>query len=146
MPSRDTTKTRTIEDKLLHQYWSAKGGRLYGEVPVGGPGGQGDWPLGCEIRRIDAIILSDLPRGSPLPPHTISDLLERLPHSGVELVEVKQKLNRLVIGQVIAGADMFERQYGVRPSTLTIVCQVTDPGLKWVCDRHGISVWVSPTP
>jgi hypothetical protein len=140
--SRRVRAGRTIEDKLLFEYWTARGGRLYGEVPVGGTGGTGEWPKGCKIRRIDGVILPDLPRGSPYPTHMLEDLVRRLPESSVELVEVKKRLNRLVIGQVLAGQDMFLRQYGVRPSKLTIVCQISDPGLEWVCQERGIDVWI----
>ena len=54
--------------------------------------------------------------------------------------EVKQKLNRPVIGQIIAGSDMFERQYSIKPARCVILCSKEDSALQWVCEKRGIHV------
>ena len=41
----------------------------------------------------------------------MKEFFEYIQGKTVELIEVKSKLNRLVIGQVITGMDMFKRQY-----------------------------------
>lgn len=58
----------------------------------------------------------------------------------VELIEVKKNLNRLVIGQVIAGVDMFERQYNISKIIPVILCKNGDPALEWVCEKRNIRV------
>ncbi len=58
----------------------------------------------------------------------------------VELIEVKRKLNRLVIGQIIVGVDMFQHQYQPHEITSVIVCAEGDPALEWVCERRQIQV------
>jgi len=45
-----------------------------------------------------------------------------------------------VIGQIIAGVDMFERQYKVKPDRLVVLCAKGDSALEWVCEKRGISV------
>jgi hypothetical protein len=50
-------KAKTKEDEILFAYWSKVGEQLYAEVQVGGPGGNGNWPPDCQIRRIDAVRL-----------------------------------------------------------------------------------------
>ena len=57
------------------------------------------------------------------------------------MIEVKKKLDRLVIGQVIVGVDMFERQYGVKKIKPVILYQIGDPALEWVCDKREISAY-----
>lgn len=56
------------------------------------------------------------------------------------MIEVKKNLNRLVIGQVIAGADMFERQYNTSKIIPVILCKNGDPALEWVCKKRNIKV------
>ncbi len=138
-------KARTHEDRLLRKYWKDRGGLMIAEVPIGGSGGPGRWPAGTERRRIDAVRLSASPNQSGVvrfAPGRNGAILSSLARQ-VELIEVKAKLNRLVIGQVLAAQDMYERQYGKPASRLTIVCERTDPGLEWVCQRRGIRVWSS---
>ena len=68
----------------------------------------------------------------------------------VELIEVRNKLNRLVIGQVVAGVGMFERQYKARTIIPVILCVKGDPTLEWVCEKRGITVrvrdWLEGNP
>jgi len=137
---RSPWSPRSQEDKLLHEYWKVRGGLMIVEVPIGGAGGPGRWLGGTERRRIDAVRV----HGSAGEAGIFRGRLgERFGGStgAIELIEVKRKLNRTAIGQALAAQDMFERQYGRRPSRLTIVCEATDPGLEWVCRQRGIRVW-----
>ena len=58
----------------------------------------------------------------------------------MEVIEVKSSLNRPVIGQAIAGRDLFERDYEPRTIEPVVVCGSGDPALEWVCRRNGIRV------
>jgi hypothetical protein len=132
------------EDRLLQRYWKSVGGRIYVEVLIGGPGGPGDWPPGCTTRRIDGVRL-DVNHGEPgiffftgNQRHFRVDLKQS---RSVEIIEVKASLNRPVIGQVLAGIDMFEREYGVEGKPV-VVCGKNDTALEWVCKKRNIKVVV----
>jgi hypothetical protein len=130
------------ETTLLLNYHSiaVMRGRLYTEVPLGGA--QYGWPSACGLRRLDGIrILTDegIQEVTPfaLNKTTFFDDISRWP---IELIEVKDSLNRSVIGQVIAGKHMFIRQYQVIPARLVVVCRRGDACLEWVCQQEGIIV------
>lgn len=130
------------EDRLLQSYWKSVGGRIYVEVPVGGPGGAGDWPTGCTTRRIDGVRLEANDRETGLFIFTGNQdrFNEELRESeSVEIIEVKSSLNRPVIGQALAGIDMFEREYGVKGKPV-VVCGKNDTALEWVCQKRNIRV------
>ena len=61
----------------------------------------------------------------------------------VEVIEVKQDLNDLVLGQVIAGADLLEMEYAPAQVDPVVVCALGDAALEAVCKRRGIAVFVS---
>lgn len=133
---------RTVEDRLLEAYHSGVGGRLYKEVVIAWSRGAKDWPPAQTHFSIDAIRLSE--------PHHESqilhfadykqEVLDLVEGSSTELIEVKEKLNREVIGQVIAGRMLFRGDY--RPSSIrsVIVCKETDTALEWVCEQLDIKV------
>lgn len=58
----------------------------------------------------------------------------------VEIIEAKKSLNRPAIGQIIAGNDMFAREYKVVPKKQVILCLVGDSALEWVCSKRKISI------
>lgn len=58
----------------------------------------------------------------------------------VEIIEVKRTLGRPVIGQAIAGRDLFERDYDPNTTEPVVVCGEGDPALEWVCRRNGVRV------
>ena len=50
-----------------------------------------------------------------------------------------------VIGQIIAGRDMFKRDFPGRTLRCVIVCAESDTALKkWVCQKHDIAIEVVP--
>jgi hypothetical protein len=61
----------------------------------------------------------------------------------IEVIEIKEKLGRYVIGQVIIGADMMALKYDVAGIDQMIVCKVGDPLLESLCKQRGIKVWIS---
>lgn len=136
-------KPRSLEDRLLHTYWSQAGGRLYLEVHIGGPGGPGNWPPSSKIRRIDGVLIRgipDVPKAAvPYAQHS-QEFYEVVEGRAVELIEVKRALGRYVIGQALAGLAMFERQYPADSVVPVILCAHGDPALEWFCEEHGIRV------
>ena len=110
-------------------------GAVHAEVPFGRPSGG-------TARRLDAVrfpnhdnrirryregaFLADLPGGSP-----------------IELIEVKPKLNRTVIGQLIAADRLVRREWELakrRPLRLVAVVAEVDAALASVCEELGIRV------
>jgi hypothetical protein len=139
------------ETLMLEEYRLRVGGRIFAEVPVGGvtfsgshtPGG---WPSGA-ARRIDGIRLASTAEDSEIVYFDWyeDDFYKRircLRDTEVELIEVKTKLIRGAIGQVIAGTDLFEKEYRVKVDRSTIVHTKgkTIPSLEWVCVRRGIAL------
>ena len=118
------------------------------EVPIGTPGDTGNWPTGSKTRRLDGVrVAVDNAQEAGLlwfGDHR-EEFSEDVSCRAAELIEAKTKLNRLVIGQVVAGVDMFERQYDRELNDAVIVCGEGDPALEWVCGKRGIRVEVIPS-
>lgn len=130
-------KPRTHEDKLLLNYYQSKAGILVLEVPIGS---SKVWPVKSKIRRIDGIRIPNALERILRFTEVINSFDELIKGQEIELIEVKVKLNRLVIGQIIAGIDMFEREYNHSNIRPIIVCSEGDPALEWVCKKRGIEV------
>lgn len=137
-----TWEPRTREDNLLKQYWQERGGQIHVEAPVGED--HGPWNGRGSIRRLDglridtpgkAVLLPDEPR--------IREALEDHNGAAIEVIEVKQQLNRTVIGQTQAGRLLLCARYGLEPEQVSevVVCATGDPALEWVCEQLGIMVW-----
>ena len=138
---------RSHEARLLLKYWREVGGVLFTEVPIGRDGPR-QWPPGAKPRRIDGVrIVAPTPA---LPDgiytfsrrenrRTVEDLIAG---ARVEVIEVKRSLDRPVIGQVIAGADLLEMEYSPAEVDQVVVCEVGDPVLEAVCERRGIVVFL----
>jgi hypothetical protein len=132
----------TREDDLILKYLNeVGGGTVFLEVIVG----KGkEWPPGA-IRRIDAVRI-------PTSDHNEIVIFKRringqrfkdlVKGKSIEVIEAKKRLNRLVIGQAIVGADLLYLDY--KPFTIqqVIVCEAGDPLLEMICERRGIKVKV----
>jgi hypothetical protein len=134
---------KTFEDKLIFNYSLKTPGNFYLEVPIGSSRGNGNWPKKSGIRRIDAInIINGNSKNKIFGQKEFSyDYFQTtVSNMSVELIEAKKKLNRLIIGQVIAGYDMFEREYDAQNIEMVILCGKRDPALEWVCEKRNIKV------
>lgn len=131
----------TGEDRLLVGYWNKVGGIIVPEVHIG-DNGPSDWPSGSGSRRIDGLRFRSEYRDEITTPTAFSQtqLRDIIKDRHVEVIEVKSSLNRPVIGQAIAGRDMFERDFKPRTIEPVVVCGSGDPALEWVCRRNGIRV------
>jgi hypothetical protein len=141
---------RTYEDHLLLEYWQAFGGLVFAEVPVGRDGPK-EWPEGAKPRRIDGVRI--VSPGSEKAPSDIiafgkrrdANWFERvIAGAEIEVLEVKRSLDRVVLGQVIIGADLLDIEYAPTNIDQVVICEVGDPVLETVCDRRGIKVWMPP--
>jgi hypothetical protein len=132
----------SLEDKILFKYWQENGGTVYLEVPIGNSGRRGGWPPGSNVRRIDGV---RIPSSSTGQKQFIAsagskeiDLYEIFRDKEVELIEVKKELNRVVFGQVVAGVEMFNRQYKPKKVIPIVLYREGDPAMEWVCHRNGV--------
>jgi hypothetical protein len=139
---------RSREDLLLLKYWREVGGVLFAEVPVGRDGPR-QWPRGAKPRRIDGVrIVSPAPANLPGGIYTFDrrknrkTVEELIAGVRVEVVEVKQELDRVVLGQAIIGADLLEMEYEPARVDQVVVCKVGDPVLETVCEQRGIAVFL----
>ena len=136
---------RSPEDHLLRSYWRQASGRLYVEVPIGAASGPGSWPTQSTRRRLDAVRFPDA-SDPAIVRFSAAEFQERVGLLRVELIEAKPSLNRAAIGQVIAGRDMFRRNYGVSVHRSVVICGAGDGALEWVCSEHDIEVEVIGRP
>jgi hypothetical protein len=141
---------RTYEDRLLLEYWQTFGGLVFAEVPVGRDGPK-QWPEGAKPRRIDGVRIasSESEKASSeivaFSKRRDAKRLERvIAGAEVEVLEVKRALDRVVLGQVIIGADLLEIEYAPTKIDQVVICEMGDPALETVCDRRSIKVWTSP--
>jgi len=141
--SNQKWEPKTFEDKLIFDYSLENPGTFYLEVTIGSRRGNGNWPKKSGIRRIDAINIKNSNSENIIfgqKEFLYDDFQKTVSNKSVELIEAKQKLNRLVIGQVIAGHDMFEREYDAQDIEMVILCGKGDPALEWVCEKRNIKV------
>lgn len=130
------------EDRLLENYFKEKGGILYTEVRVG-MGGVKRYPRGARPRRIDAVRLAGGEAAIvPFNRKSIPDFLQATRDRKIEVIEIKRRLNRPAIGQVIVGAKLMEKEYpDIRRVLMVIVCEIGDPVLEMICRELKIRVW-----
>ncbi|REJ09095.1 hypothetical protein [Halobacillus trueperi] len=132
---------KTSEDKLLNKYLEEKGGHLFLEVPIGSNRRNDIWPTGSKVRRFDGVVFP----GNTCNIYNYKNYQDKFNslitfNYELEVIEVKNKLNRLVIGQVIAGYDMLKREYAGKSINCRIICSEGDPALEWVCKQRNIKV------
>jgi len=144
---RTLSINRKNEDAYLDQYWNEVGGLIITEVPAGRYIKDGPWPRGSKIRRMDGVrvLRSNVPDLKnaivPYKPGNREHFKSVFKDAEVEIIEIKRKLNRVVIGQVIVGATMMSIEYDANPLVKTIVCKIGDPALEIICKQMGIRVW-----
>jgi hypothetical protein len=56
----------------------------------------------------------------------------------VELVEIKTKINRCVIGQILVGEYLFKKKFNVEKASLAILYHIGDDLLEMFCKEKGI--------
>lgn len=146
-PRRRQSFPSSGEDWSIIRWWRRhpQQGLLWVEVVIG-RAGPGDWPNRRSYRAIDAVhfpghterVVHDWGMGR-------TGFADQVPDREAEIVEAKRELNFDVIGQCIAGIDMFSRSYPHHGLLVPVaVVRGTDPALAWVCNRRGIMVDACP--
>jgi hypothetical protein len=131
---------RSREDHMLRSYLRRERridwlGAVHVEVPFGAPSGG-------TSRRLDAVRFT---RQDNRIRRYRKDHFEADLHGGgpIELIEVKPKLNRTVIGQLIAAEILVRKEWELtarRPLDLVAVVAQVDAALALACEELGIRV------
>jgi hypothetical protein len=131
----------TPENELLLGYWKQVRGTIITEVETGSSGPSA-WPSGSGRRKIDGLRFSSEYRDEINSQTAFSQaqLRDIVQDRHVETIEVKQSLGRPVIGQAIAGRDLFERDYNPNTAEAVVICERGDPALEWVCRQNRVRV------
>ncbi|MCL2044481.1 MAG: hypothetical protein FWG89_10120 [Treponema sp.] len=58
----------------------------------------------------------------------------------VEIIEVKKKLNRVVIGQILVGEFMFKKKYEVKKIKKSILYHIGDDAMELFCKENKINL------
>lgn len=129
----------TPEDHLLGAYLETNPGELFLEVEVGGRGA-------ARPRRIDGVLVP----GDEKIVHTQGSyspdrVAEAVEGREIEIIEAKLRLNRPVIGQVLAGIKLFERRFEPAQVVGVVVCGRGNEDLEWFCEEEGIQLGVFPS-
>jgi len=134
------------EKVLLKNYLGKTDAKLLAlEVPVGL---SKNWGPNAQTRYIDGVSLFKQERNEEqdtkvlrLGYEDFNSLIKTNSFEKAELIEVKRKLNRPVIGQVIAGKVMFKKDYPeVDRIDMIVVCSGADSALLEVCEKLDIRV------
>ena len=142
---------RTGEDRLLLDWWEEQGARglLVLELKLG-LRGPGSWPAPRRHKRLDGLFLPAAGRNeivdwSSVGNEALSELVQGHP---AVVLESKDSLNTDVIGQAVAGIDMFSRSFPAhgRLDAWATVWGPVDPALAWVASRRGIHIHAAQRP
>ena len=116
-------------------------GSVHAEVPFGSPSGG-------TSRRLDAVRFPNL--DNRIRRYRAAPFLADLPGAGpIELIEVKSKLNRTVIGQLVAAELLVRREWELpkrRPLHLVAVVAQVDKALAIVCNELGMRIEAVHSP
>ena len=127
------------ENDLLKLYCSKHSGTSFPEVSIGGKDifGKNSTDRRLDIVRIENDIYKWFRNYNEN-----KDYFQKLIKSNhkIELVEIKTKLNRTVIGQIIVGGFMFKKKFNVKNINLAIVYHNGDDALELFCEENGIKL------
>lgn len=135
---RDETGWRptTPENRLLVGYWKRVGGTVVTEVETGASG-PSNWPSDSGRRKVDGLRFRSQYRDeiSSQTSFSRAQLRDIVRDRHVEIIEIKRTLGRPVIGQAIAGRDLFARDYNPSTTEPVVVCEEGDPALDGFVDE-----------
>ena len=126
------------ENDLLKLYCSHNSGTSFTEVSVG----RIDINRNSQDRRIDIVRIKNDHykwfRKYSKNKEDFEDLVKN--NHKIELVEIKEKLNRTVIGQIIVGEYLFKKKYCVNNISKAILYHIGDELLEEFCKENEIKL------
>jgi hypothetical protein len=127
------------ENDLLKLYCSKNRGTSFREVSVGIRNSSKN----SKDRRIDIVRIENNINKKVCKYSTDKELFNNLVNANkykIELVEIKKKLNRVVIGQIIVGEYLFKKKFKVHNFTKAIVYHIGDSLLEEFCKENQIKL------
>jgi len=127
------------EKDLSKLYCSDHSGTSYTEVSVG----ERNSKKNSKDRRIDIVRIENGNQKEVCKYSENKEPFKELVNENlynIELVEVKTKLNRPVIGQIIVGEYLFKRKFGGKNVSKAIVYHVGDELLEEFCNENQIKL------
>jgi len=132
-------RTRLNENDLRKLYCTFHGGFSFFEVSIGNKNIFGN---NSKDRRIDIVRIICDRKFVRLKYSNNKELFEGLIKKDyeIEIIEIKTKLNRPVIGQIIVGEYMFKKIYDVQNITKVILYHEGDEALELFCNEKNIKL------
>jgi len=129
-------KEKLSENDLLRLYCLKHTGTSFTEVSVGNQ----IIAKNSTDRRIDIVrIENDVNKKQLKYGKNKNDFLSIVKNRHkIELVEIKIKLNRPVIGQILVGEYLFKKKFKVKKVSLAILYHIGDELLEMFCKDNGI--------
>ncbi len=123
------------ENELLEKYWKDNPGTLLKEVSVG------SIPEGNRVRRIDAVrVIGGENRIYQWKDIIKSNAAEITKNKTIEVIEVKNDLNRGVIGQVLVAYYLAEKKLKAKDIIPVIICSKGHCDLEDFCRDNNIKL------
>lgn len=114
------------------------GGVIFWQVPVGShyPKSEARWIDAVRIPSEDEAVIKYFT------PKSREEFQRLIPHARAEVIEIKRKMNRLVIGQAIVGKHLLQMEHRSAKVTPIILCRERDGLLEKVCEEKlHVRVW-----
>jgi len=129
-------KTRLSEKDLLRLYCLKHNGTSFTEVSVGNQ----IIIKNSTDRRLDIVrIENDTSKCQLKYGKYKKDFQDMIKDKNkIELVEIKTKLNRCVIGQILVGEYLFKKKFNVKKVSLAVLYHFGDELLEMFCKDKGI--------
>ena len=129
-------KTKLSEKDLLQLYCLKHEGTSFTEVSVGNQ----LIAKNSTDRRLDIVRIENEVNKCHRPYGKYKKDFQDIVKDGyrIELVEIKTKLNRGVIGQILVGEYLFKKKFNVRKVSLAILYHIGDELLEMFCKDKGI--------
>jgi hypothetical protein len=130
------TKTKLSEKDLLRLYCLKNNGTSFTEVSVGN---QIIYKNSTD-RRLDIVRIENGTSKCQLKYGKHKKDFQDMVKSKykIELVEIKTKLNRVVIGQILVGEYLFKKKFNVKKVSLAVLYHIGDELLEMFCRDKGI--------
>ena len=129
-------KTKLSEKDLLRLYYLKHNGTTFTEVSIGNQ----IIIKNSTDRRLDIVrIENDVTKYNRPYGKYKKDFQDMVKEKyKIELVEIKTKLNRCVIGQILVGEYLFKKKFNVKKVSLAILYHIGDELLEMFCRDKGI--------
>jgi hypothetical protein len=130
---------RHSENELLIKYFNSMGDTIFTEVSLGS---KEVWGSRSKNRRLDGVRIINNEKQILKFAGNISVFEKYLKQSyQIEIIEIKIKLDRLVIGQIIVGEYMFKKRFDFQNNiSKVIICEEGDEALECFCKENNIKV------